>query len=116
MVPNIVYRYRQVPESAMGKLNTSYNPRLMTNLDAHIAICRELKQHGVGQELLEREYNHLFHAYRWMKSFMQKSSAYTLVNRCRMYGKILKACGPRHFFAHVLAPGLARLHAGASAA
>ncbi|MBR3287384.1 MAG: glycosyltransferase [Bacteroidales bacterium] len=116
MIPDIVYRYRQVSESAMGRLNTAYNRRLMTNLDAHVAICRELKHHRVGQDLLEREYNHLFHTYRWMKSIMCKSSAYTLANRCRMYGKILKACGPHAFFVHVFAPGRVRLHAGTSAA
>ncbi|MCR5713410.1 MAG: glycosyltransferase [Bacteroidales bacterium] len=115
MIPDIVYRYRQVSESAMGRLNTAYNRRLMTNLDAHVAICRELKHHRVGQNLQEREYNHLFHTYRWIKSIMCKSSAYTLANRCRMYGKILKACGPHAFFMHVFAPGRVRLHAGTSA-
>ena len=116
MIPDIVYRYRQVPESTMGRLNTAYNRRLLTNLDAHVAICKELKHHRVGQDLLEREYNHLFHTYRWIKSIMCKSAVYTFANRCRMYGKILKACGPRAFFAHVFAPGRARLHAGTSAA
>ncbi len=115
-VPDIVYRYRQFPTSAMGQMQAAYNRLLLSNLDAHVAICKELKRHRVRQDLLEREYNHIFHAYRWIKSIMCKSSAYTLANRCRMYGKILKACGPHAFFMHVFAPGRVRLHAGTSAA
>lgn len=109
MIPDIVYRYRQFPESTMGRLGTLYNRRLLTNLDAHVAICKELKRHRVGRDLLEREYDHLFHSFRWIKGIMRDHGSYTLPNKCRMVWKILKACGPVSFWEHFIRPGIARL-------
>lgn len=92
-VPDIVYLYRQTNNSAMGSLATKYNDRLLTNVDAHGMIFRELKKFGVEKELLVRELKHLFQNYDWIMGIMKSSNDNTLKNRRLLRNRIIKNGG-----------------------
>jgi glycosyltransferase involved in cell wall biosynthesis len=101
-VPEIVYLYRQVANSAMGSLLTSYNPKLLTNVDAHGMICKELKKRGVGQDLLDRELRHLFQNYDWISGIMKQSGTFSIKNKWILLGNIIKAGGVVNFFYQIV--------------
>ncbi|MCQ2143706.1 MAG: glycosyltransferase family 2 protein [Bacteroidales bacterium] len=65
----LVYLYRQNPASAMGALNDMskpWNPKIMTNLDAHGRILDELRYHRVSRRLILQEIHNTFGCRRWI--------------------------------------------------
>lgn len=99
-VPDIVYLYRQVSNSAMGSLTTSYNERLLTNVDAHGYIIKEFKKRGVCKDLIEREVNEVFGNYDWISSIMRRSGAYNKKSRHLLLKKTIKNAGIVNFIRH----------------
>ena len=97
-IPEIVYLYRQNDTSAMGSLATIYNERLLTNVDAHGLIYKEIKNRDVGKELLERELMHLIQNYDWIRTIMNRSGADTLRNKNQLLRRIIKNAGFANFF------------------
>lgn len=92
-IPAIVYLYRQVTNGAMGSLAVSYNPRLLTNVDSHGFIYKELKKRGVGQEVRGRELAHLFQNYDWISGIMKNAGVYDIKNRMALLRRIMKNGG-----------------------
>ena len=98
-IPDIVYLYRQVNNSAMGSLATKYNERLLTNLDAHGYIYQELRKRGVCKDLIRRELNEIVLGnYFWISGIMKRSCAFTKKNRKLLIKKIIKNVGLVNFF------------------
>lgn len=92
-VPDIVYLYRQVKNSAMGSLASAYNEKLLTNVDAHGYIIRELEKRGVCKNLIEREMNEVFGNYYWISGIMKRSGDFTKKNKKLLLKKIIKNAG-----------------------
>lgn len=95
-IPDIVYLYRQVSNSTMGSLATSFNEKLLTNVDAHGYIIRELKQRGDCKDLITRELNELFGKngnYVWISSIMERAGVFTRRNQNLLLRKIIKNGG-----------------------
>lgn len=88
-VPDVVYLYRQSYNSAMGKLATSFNSRLFTNVDAHGGIYREIKKYGVRKEIQKRELAHLFQNYGWIMGIMDNSDAKNFRNKMLLKHKVI---------------------------
>jgi Glycosyl transferase family 2. len=103
-IPDIVYSYRQTTTSAMGSLSTSYDAKLLTNIDSHGYIFRELKKRGVCKDILERELGHLFQNYDWIGSVMKQSRALTRENNCVLIRRIIKNAGPTRAFFRFVVP------------
>lgn len=95
--PDIIYRYRQTADSAMGRLQSGYSARLLTNVDAHGAILREMKRSGAAAGLIQRERLCLFRNYSWIRSVMAVSGADNMTNRARLLGRLLLNGGPAAF-------------------
>ena len=92
-IPDIVYLYRQVPSSAMGSLATAYNPKLLSNIDSHGYIYRELKKRGSNRVVLNRELNHLFQNYYWISGIMRQAGVFTKENKRLLVKHIIKNTG-----------------------
>lgn len=92
-IQDVVYFYRQTSMSAMGSLATAYHPKLLTNVDAHGLIYRELKKRGVRKDVLEREINHLFQNYDWIGGIMRQAGVYTKENKRQLMKRIIKNAG-----------------------
>ena len=90
---DIVYLYRQVPNSAMGALNSSFNSKLFTNIDAHGEIIHVIKKMGVSKSIIKREEKHLVQNYYWIMSIMEKTGANNLTNRISLNNRILRNGG-----------------------
>ena len=99
-IPDIVYYYRQTSSSAMGILGTTYSPKLLTNIDSHGYIYRELKRSGVSKEIIERELGHLFQNYDWISGVMMRVGAYNKGNRQLLMKRIIRNAGPVKAFHH----------------
>lgn len=97
-VPDIVSLYRQVNNGAMGSLATKYNEKLLTNLDAHGTIYKELKKRGVCKDLLKRELNEIVLGnYFWISGIMKRSGDFTKKNKNLLLKKIIKNAGLVNF-------------------
>lgn len=92
-IPAIVYLYRQNENGAMGRLATHFNPKLLTNVDAHGIILRELKRLNVSQDLIDRERNEIFQNYYWICSVMKRSNELTRHNRNLLLIKVIRSAG-----------------------
>ena len=92
-ISDIVYLYRQTSNGAMGSLATSYNAKLLTNVDSHGLILQELKQYGVSKDLIERERNAIIQNYYWIASIMKRSGDLTRRNKQALIEKIIKNAG-----------------------
>lgn len=103
-VPNIVYLYRQVNTSAMGSLATYYNERLLTNVDSHGYIIRELKKFGVCKDLIGREVKEVFGNYGWISSIMSRTGVYNRKNRHLLLKKTIKNAGVVNFVCYFFVP------------
>ena len=93
-IPDIVYYYRQSSNSAMGLLGTTYNPKLLTNVDSHGHIYRELKKSDVSKSVVDRELTHLFQNYDWIGGIMRRAGVYTKENKRQLMKRIIKNAGP----------------------
>ena len=92
-IPDIVYLYRQNENGAMGRLAMHFNPKLLTNVDAHGIILRELKRLNVSQDLIDRERNEIFQNYYWICSVMKRSNELTRHNRNLLLIKVIRSAG-----------------------
>lgn len=101
-IPDIVYLYRQVPNSAMGSLARTYNPRLLTNLDSHGCIYQELKRRGIRKEIIKRERNELFQNYVWISDVMRRAGVFTRENKFRLLKRVRENAGPVNTFYHLV--------------
>ena len=91
-IPDIVYLYRQVPESAMNSLETSFNPKLFTLLDAHGEIITELRKLD-APEIKKRELWHLFHNRKWILGKLKKTVADNRENLKILRSELIKNGG-----------------------
>lgn len=91
-IPNIVYLYRQVPDSAMNGLEQSFNPKIFTLLDAHGAILQELKEIDAPQ-IKKRELRHLFRNRVWILGKMKKNGAVNFSNLKLLQSKLIQNGG-----------------------
>ena len=98
----IVYLYRQVSNSAMGKLNTSYNEHLLSVIDAHGGIYRQLVISGISKYIRNRELKHLFDNYYWILDIMQKSESDTRTNKRLLRSSIIKNGGVFNYLYYVI--------------
>ena len=99
-IPDIVYLYRQVANSAMGSLATRYNDKLLTNIDSHGHILCELQRRGVHRDLIEREENEVFGNYDWIARVMKRSGDYHADNKRLLLKRVIKNAGPMRSFHH----------------
>ena len=74
--PDIVYGYRQNPTGAMGALNSGNTGSLVTNIDAHALIIKEMRESGVPDDILGREIRHAFQSRRWVLEKLFSSKYY----------------------------------------
>lgn len=107
-IPDIVYLYRQVSNSAMGSLATTYNERLLTNIDAHGYIIQELKKRGLSKDLIDRELNEVFGNYDWISSIMINSGVFNKQNKKLLLKKVIKNAGFLNAFHHFVTLRLGR--------
>lgn len=103
-IPDIVYLYRQVSNSAMGSLATSYNDKLITNIDAHGFILKELEDRGVRKDLLERERRHLFQNYYWIMEIMENTNSNSFRNRTLLKERMIKNVGFFRYLNNLVIP------------
>ena len=101
-IPDIVYLYRQTAGGAMGSLAKKYNERLLTNVDSHGIIYRELKKRGVNKDLLQRELNEIFGNFDWICRVMKRSGAYNSKNKSLLLKRVIKNAGPVSTFYHLV--------------
>ncbi len=97
-IPDIVYLYRQVQGSAMMSLETAFNPRLLTNIDSHGYIYRELVKRDVQRDIIKREFNEIFQNYEWIGWVMKQAGAFTKENKRLLMKRIIKNAGPVNTF------------------
>ncbi len=91
-IPDIVYLYRQVPDSAMNSLEISFNPKIFTLLDAHGAILNELKKLDIPK-IKKRELRHLFRNRIWILGKMKRSEAVNINNLKTLSAKLIQNGG-----------------------
>ena len=97
-IPDVVYLYRQIPTSAMGSLATTYNQKLLTNIDSHGYIYRELKRYGASKDVIDRELGHMFQNYDWIGGIMRLTGFFTKENKRLLIKRIMKNAGPMETF------------------
>ena len=107
-VSDIVYLYRLTSSSAMGSLKTGYNAKLLTNVDSHGLILRELNRRGVSKSLREREIKEIFQNYKWIYSVMQRSGELTPKNEHLLRKTVVKNAGVRNSIRYFYLPRLIR--------
>ena len=107
-VSDIVYLYRLTSNSAMGSLKTGYNAKLLTNVDSHGLILRELNRRGVSKSLREREIKEIFQNYKWIYSVMQRSGELTPKNEHLLRKTVVKNAGVRNSIRYFYLPRLIR--------
>lgn len=104
--PAIVYHYRQNPSSAMGSLNSAFNRKLLTDLDAHVMIIKEMKQFQVDNDILDRQIRHAFSARNWILEIMKNHGASTFRFRAHSLNRLYCVAGmkyaAKHFASHVV--------------
>lgn len=105
---DIVYLYRQIDSGAMGGLESSFNARLLTNIDSHGFILKELKKRGVRKDLIEREGQEIIKNYYWIASVMKRSGNLTRYNEYLLFKKIIKNAGIRASFRDLVSPRFSR--------
>lgn len=108
-IQDIVYLYRQTINGAMGSLATAYNEKLLTNVDSHGLILRELKMYGVGKDLIERENKGLIQNYFWIASVMKRSGVLTRNNERLLFKKIVKNAGILVSFRYLVFPRICKV-------
>lgn len=91
-IPNVVYLYRQVPESAMNSLDISFNPKLFSLIDAHGEIYKELKKKDLPI-IRRRELKHLFLNRKWILDKMKVTGSDNTFNRRLLTSKLIKNGG-----------------------
>lgn len=101
-IPDIVYLYRQTAGGAMGSLAKKYNERLLTNVDSHGIIYKELKNRGVSKDLLQRELNEIVGNYDWISRVMERSGAFSTKNKRLLLKRVIKNAGPVRTFYHLV--------------
>ena len=106
---DIVYLYRQTDNSSMGRLKTAYNAKLLTNVDSHGLILRELKKFGVSKDLIEREKRHIIQNYFWIASVMKRSGDLSRKTEYLLFKRIVKNAGIRVSFHYLFFPRLCRI-------
>ena len=52
-IPDIVYFYYDRADGAMGKLNNTFTPKYLTNLDARLLIKCELEKNSLSSNIIE---------------------------------------------------------------
>ena len=97
-IPDIVYLYRQTTNSAMGSLATKFNEKLLTNIDSHGQIVRELERRGVSKVVLKRELREIFGNYEWITRIMRRSGVYNTENKRLLLKRVIKNAGPAKSF------------------
>ena len=107
-IPEIVYLYRQTTGSAMGSLATRYNDRLLTNVDSHGLIYRELRKWGASKDVLRRELNEIFGNYDWITRVMKRSDVYRPDKKRLLLNRVIKNAGPVKSFYHFVIRRFAR--------
>ena len=90
--PDVVYCYRQNPSSAMGALNSGRTEKLVTNIDAHALIIKEMRTEGISDDILGREIRHAFQSRRWVLDKLYSSKYYYKAWMRTLY-KLLLAVG-----------------------
>ena len=105
-IPEVVYYYNQVPNSALGSLNTSFNPRVLSIIDAHGEIYKELLRRKAPKNVIERELRHLFRNYPWISSMMKDAGVYNAKNKHNLRVKMINNGGLINFIEYVTIPHL----------
>ena len=105
---DIVYWYRQTNNSTMGRLKTTYNAKLLTNVDSHGLILRELKEYGVSKDLIDREREHIILNYYWIASVMRSAGVLSRKNDCLLLKRIIKNAGFLVSFHNLIIPRFCR--------
>lgn len=75
--PETVYCYRQNPSSAMGALDSGKTKRLVTNIDAHAQIIKEMRRANVAEDILNREIAHAFNSRHWVLDKLIKTGNFS---------------------------------------
>lgn len=101
-VNEVVYLYRQVFNSTMGALYSSFNTKVFTNIDAHGEIYRVISRLGVSKEIIKREENHLFQNYYWIMGIMKKTNSKSLRNRIILVFRLIRNGGLLKSIEHLL--------------
>lgn len=87
-----VYCYRQNPSSAMGALSSGRTEKLVTNIDAHALIIKEMRTADVPDDILGKEVRHAFQSRRWVLDKLYSSKYYHKAWLRTLY-KLLLAVG-----------------------
>ena len=88
---------------------TAYNEKLLTNVDSHGLILRELKMYGVGKDLIERENKGLIQNYFWIASVMKRSGVLTRNNERLLFKQIVKNAGILVSFRYLVFPRICKV-------
>ena len=101
-ISDIVYLYRQVPNSAMKGVYLSFNPRLFSIIDAHGELLKELHKLKAPKSLIKRELLHYYHNYFWIKDILNKTDANEKANNRILKSKTIKNGGVFNYLYHVI--------------
>lgn len=96
-----VYLYRINPTGAMNALDTQFSPKLLTNLDAHILIIKEMKKHHVSEDTIERATAHALRTRSWILGIMKKHNIPCLPFNIKSILRVYFNIGPKMAFAHL---------------
>lgn len=92
--PETVYCYRQNPSSAMGALDSGKTKKLVTNIDAHAQIIKEMRRADVAKDILNREITHAFNSRHWVLDKLIKSGNFSKRVWLETLWKLSRAIGP----------------------
>lgn len=101
-IPEIVYYYRQLPSSTMGRLTTCYSEHLLSLIDAHGEIYNQLVIAGISKETRKRELRHMLNNYYWILDIMKHSGADTNQNRRELRSRTIKNAGILNYLYQVI--------------
>lgn len=91
---NIIYLYRQNSESALGKLNKTFNPKLFTNLYAHLLILKKLKESHLPSSTINRAKTHAFMSCAWVSDIMKECNSLSFSNSVILESYSFRILGP----------------------
>lgn len=103
--PAIVYHYRQNPSSANGCLNSTFTRKLLTDLEGHILLVKEMKTFHVDAVILNGQIGNLFSARNWILGIMKKygnpTFRFRIVSLIRSYNAVGLKYAAKHFCSHL---------------
>lgn len=95
---NIIYYYRQNPNSAMSTIKRGWNDKLITDLIAHKLIIKELKKKDIGVFTLSLAKKHLESAHSWVMSIMKRSQTINYHAKLKIELIMFQSLGMKDYF------------------